>query len=38
MFDQIPNAPLIEDTVNVGWQQTANAWNLQQQAGVQGSS
>ena len=38
MFDWIPNAPLIGCAVSVGCRQTANAWNLQPQAGVQGSS
>ena len=38
MFDWIPNASLIRGTVSVGSKQTASAWNLQAQAGVQGSS
>ena len=38
MFDWIPNAPLIGCAVSVGCWQTATAWNLQPQAGVQGSS
>ena len=38
MFDQIPNPSLIGCAVNVRCRQTASAWNLQSQAGVQGSS
>ena len=38
MFDWIPYAPLIGCAVSVGCRQTASAWNLQPQAGVQGSS
>ena len=38
MFDWIPNAPLIGCAVSVGCRQSASAWNLQPQAGVQGSS
>ena len=28
MFDWTLNAPSIEGAVNVGWRQTASAWNL----------
>ena len=35
MFDWIPNAPPIGDTVNVRWRQIASARNLWSQADVQ---
>ena len=38
MFDWIPNVLPIGGTVNVGCKQTATAWNLQPQAGVEGGS
>ena len=38
MPDWISNVPLIGGIVSLGGRQTATAWNLWLQAGVQGSS